>query len=93
MTRFGTGWEDRPRPPTSDEVVEVWGDLLRWCIDRFGPDRCMFESNYPVDGETVGYTVLWNAFEKVAADLGDAEQAALFAGTARRFYRLPPPGG
>ena len=88
MTRFGTGWEDRDRPPTSDEVLEVWGDLLRWTIDRFGPDRCLFESNFPVDGETLSYVVLWNAFKKVSAGYTPAERAALFAGTARRVYRL-----
>ncbi len=88
MTRFGTGWEERDRPPTSDEVLEVWGDLLRWTIDRFGPDRCLFESNFPVDGETLSYVVLWNAFKKVSAGYAPAERAALFAGTARRVYRL-----
>lgn len=90
MTRFGTGWEDRERPPTSDEVVDRWGDLLRWTIDTFGPDRCMFESNYPVDGETVGYAVLWNAFKKASAGYEPGERADLFAGTARRFYRIQP---
>ena len=88
MTRFGTGWEDRDRPPGSDEVVEVWGDLIRWTIDTFGPDRCMFESNYPVDGATTGYVVLWNAFKKLSSGYSSTERADLFAGTARRFYRI-----
>ncbi|MEM9566639.1 MAG: amidohydrolase family protein [Actinomycetota bacterium] len=88
MTRFGTGWEERDLPPTSDEVVAVWGDLLRWTIDAFGPDRCLFESNFPVDGETVSYVVLWNAFKKVSSGYSPSERADLFAGTARRVYRL-----
>lgn len=88
MTRYGTGWESRDRPPDSDDVVATWGDTLRWCIDTFGPSRCMFESNYPVDGETVGYAVLWNAFKKLSSGYSPAERAELFAGTARRLYRI-----
>ncbi len=88
MTRYGTGWEHEARPPDSDRVVEIWGDVLRWCIDTFGPGRCMFESNYPVDGETTGYVVLWNAFKKLSASYDQAERADLFAGTARRVYRI-----
>jgi L-fuconolactonase len=64
---------------------------MRWCIDRFGPQRCMFESNYPVDGASIGYVALWNAFKAVSAGYGPAERTALFSGTARRFYRLPDP--
>ena len=93
MTRFGTGWEDRDRPPTSDEVVDRWGDLIRWTIDTFGPNRCMFESNFPVDGETVGYAVLWNAFKKASSGYDGSERADLFAGTARRVYRIEAPVG
>jgi len=88
MTRFGTGWETRERPPSSDEVAEVWGGLIGWTIETFGPSRCMFESNYPVDGETTSYAVLWNAFKKLSADLAPEARADLFAGTARRVYRL-----
>ena len=88
MTRFGTEWLPPDRPPDSDRVGGTWGDLIRWCIDAFGPSRTMFESNYPVDGETTGYTVLWNAFKKISAEYPAAERAELFAGTARRFYRL-----
>lgn len=92
MTRYGTGWEEGDRPPTSDEVVARWGDPIRWTVDTFGPGRCMFESNYPVDGETTGYVVLWNAFKKLSAGYDPGERADLFAGTARRLYRIPPLG-
>ncbi len=91
MTRFGSRWHLDDRPPTSDDVVARWGDLLRWTIDTFGPHRCMFESNFPVDGETVGYVPLWNAFKKVSVGYSPAERADLFAGTARRVYRLDHP--
>ncbi|MDG2111912.1 MAG: amidohydrolase family protein [Actinomycetota bacterium] len=88
MTRYGVGWEHNAQPPTSDTVLGRWRDQLLWCIDSFGPDRCMFESNYPVDGETCSYTVLWNAFKKVSTGYNDTERADLFANTARRVYRL-----
>jgi predicted TIM-barrel fold metal-dependent hydrolase len=87
---FGTGWSSRDRPPGSDEVAAWWGDDICFCIDLFGPSRCLFESNFPVDGESMGYTVLWNAFQKIARRYNDDEQNALFAGTARHAYRLAP---
>ena len=85
---FQLGWSTQDRPPDSDQVVRDWGDDIRWCIDTFGPSRCMFESNYPVDRDAVGYTVLWNAFQKIAAGYTDAEQHELFAGTAARIYQI-----
>jgi L-fuconolactonase len=85
---FRTGWSSRARPPGSDEVVEWWGDDIRWCIDTFGSSRCMFEANYPVDRDAIGYTVSWNAFQKIAAIYSDEEQNDLFAGTAARVYRI-----
>ncbi|MCP3912530.1 MAG: amidohydrolase [Actinomycetia bacterium] len=89
MTRYGVGFEDGDRPPTSDDLLAVWGDELRWCIDEFGPDQCMFESNFPVDGESCSYTVLWNALKKVSVGYSPNERSALLSGTARRVYRLP----
>lgn len=88
MSRYGMGWEHGENPPGSDDVVAVWGDEMRWCIDTFGPERAMFESNYPVDSESCSYVVLWNAFKKVSARYTPTERDALFATTARRFYRL-----
>ena len=88
MTRFGVGWENDDLPPTSDDVVARWDDLVRWSIDTFGPSRCLFESNFPVDGETISYVTLWNALKKMSASYTDSERADLFAGTARRVYRL-----
>jgi L-fuconolactonase len=87
---FGMDWSKQPRPPSSDTVAERWRDEVRFCIDTLGPGRCMFESNFPVDRLAVGYTVLWNAFQKMASCYNDEEQDALFAGTARRVYGLAP---
>ena len=88
MPDNGFGYHLREAPPTSDEVV---ADQRRWyehTIECFGPERCMFESNFPVDRFSMSYTVYWNAMQKLAAPFSEAEQAALFAGTARRVYRL-----
>ncbi len=88
MSRFGTDFHTWDAPPTSGQLLERWGDQLRFCIDTFGPDRCMFESNFPVDSESCSYTVLWNAFKKVSAGYSTEERAHLFRGTARRVYRI-----
>ncbi|MEM7057195.1 MAG: amidohydrolase family protein [Pseudomonadota bacterium] len=88
MPDNGYGWHDRDRPPSSDELVEVQGDWYRHMIACFGPDRCMFESNFPVDRLSIGYPVLWNAFKKIGAGYDTAAQNAMFAGTARRVYNL-----
>jgi len=88
MARFGAGFDTWPAPPNSDQLLAYWGEQLRWCIDTFGPSRCMFESNFPVDAESCSYVVLWNAFKKMSAGYSTAERAELFAGTARRTYRI-----
>jgi L-fuconolactonase len=88
--KFGTGWSDRDRPPGSDEVARWWGEDIRWCLDTFGPDRCLFASNYPVDRQSMSYSVLWNAFKKMVAGYTPEEQDAVFAGTAGRVYRIGP---
>lgn len=90
MSVYGDGWHKQPARPTSDQLVDRWGDHLRWCIDTFGPDRCMFESNFPVDKIGVDYPILWNAFKKIANAGGYSaeEKADLFHDTATRAYRL-----
>lgn len=85
---YGGGWPDRPVPPTSEELAAHWHDRLVWCIDTFGPDRCMFESNFPVDRESCSYTVLWNTFERIAERYTADEQRLLFHDTAARAYEL-----
>ncbi|MDA3039533.1 MAG: amidohydrolase family protein [Actinomycetota bacterium] len=88
MARTGVTWHERSLPPSSDDVLDTWGDMLEWCLQTFGPSRCMFESNFPVDGETCGYGVLWNAFKKASAGYTTDERRDLFADTARRTYRI-----
>jgi predicted TIM-barrel fold metal-dependent hydrolase len=57
-------------------------------IERFGVDRCMFESNFPVDKMSCSFTVLWNSFKLLTRDFSEAEKAALYHDTAMRVYRL-----
>ena len=84
----GFGCHERPRPPSSQELVEATGRYYDLTIQQFGVDRCMFESNFPVDKVTCSYTVLWNAFKRLVADYSADEKARLFHGTATRVYRL-----
>ena len=88
MPRNGFDFHRRALPPTSDELVAATGDYYRYTIDCFGAERCMFESNFPVDKVSCSYQVLWNAFKKIAAGASAAEKAALFHDTAARAYRL-----
>ena len=76
------------RPATSDEVVAATGRYHRHAIECFGAGRCMFESNFPVDKQSVSYPVLWNAFKKIAAGASPSEKANLFHDTAMRAYKL-----
>jgi L-fuconolactonase len=85
----GFGWNERPRPPTSDELVAANGPYYRAAIDLFGPDRCLFESNFPMDKRACGYGVLWNAHKKMTFDLSAEERALVFHDVAMRVYRIP----
>ena len=84
----GFGWHERERPATSDEFVEAQRPYYEHTIACFGPERCMFESNFPVDRMSLSYAVLWNALKKIAAGYSEAEQDAMFYGTAARVYRI-----
>ncbi len=78
----------RSRPPSSEEFVAERGAYFRYAIGRFGAERCMFESNFPVDSVAISYGNLWNAYKIIAAEHDVAAGDALLAGTARRVYRL-----
>jgi predicted TIM-barrel fold metal-dependent hydrolase len=88
MTMSGFGWHRQPRPPDSRELAAAMAPYFEVCIDSFGPDRCMFESNFPVDKASCSYTVLWNAFKRVARAYSEAGQRSLLHDTAARVYRL-----
>jgi L-fuconolactonase len=84
----GFDFHSAPLPPSSGEMANAWRPYVETCIDNFGADRCMFESNFPVDKGACSYPVLWNAFKRFAAGASASEKADLFAGTASRFYQL-----
>lgn len=86
----GWGWDTRETPATSDEIVAAHEAYYLHSIDCFGPARCMFESNFPVDKASVSYGVLWNAFKKIASRFSDEEQSLMFYGTAKTTYGLTP---
>ena len=84
----------RERPIGSEELCELLYRYYIHAIEAFGPDRCMFESNFPVDKECVSYRTLWNAFKRIArrAGLSESEKNSIFSGTAARVYRVAPAG-
>jgi predicted TIM-barrel fold metal-dependent hydrolase len=88
MAHCGFGFETRDIPPSSEELAAAWRPYVDLCLEAFGPDRCMFESNFPVDKQSCSYSVLWNAFKRLAAGLSPDEKSAAFSGTAARVYRL-----
>jgi len=88
MHLFGFDVQDKELPPTSQELAALWRPYVETCIAAFGPTRSMFESNFPVDKTSCSYAALWNAFKRIAVGASADDKAALFAGTASRFYRL-----
>jgi predicted TIM-barrel fold metal-dependent hydrolase len=89
MAIYGKGWHKREGGASSDELAQAWGDPIRYCIEQFGADRCMFESNFPVDKVSCSYVALWNGFKKIAAGASPSEKDALFRRSAEAAYRLP----
>ncbi len=88
MPDNGFGWHTAERPPTSDEFVAAQQRYYMHTIEQFGPSRCMFESNFPVDRLSMSYRVVWNGFKKMIADFSPDERDAMLRGTAARVYRL-----
>jgi L-fuconolactonase len=88
MPDTGFGWHEAAKPATSDEVVAAQKRYYLHTIECFGVNRCMFESNFPVDKLSISYAVLWNAFKKMVADFSEDEKQALLYGTAAKVYRL-----
>jgi L-fuconolactonase len=78
----------REAPPSSEELAAAYKPYIDTCITAFGPDRGMFESNFPPDGASSSYPILWNAFKRLTANSSADEKAKLFSGTAKRVYRL-----
>jgi predicted TIM-barrel fold metal-dependent hydrolase len=88
MVVNGFDFHENVLPPSSGELAGAWRPYMEALIEDFGANRCMFESNFPVDKAMCSYPVLWNAFKRIASGCSAAEKAALFHDTAARFYRL-----
>ncbi|MEO6716872.1 MAG: amidohydrolase family protein [Novosphingobium sp.] len=73
---------------TSGELASEWRPYIESCIAAFGPQRAMFESNFPPDNSAGSYGATWNAFKIIAADYSEADKDALFSGTAARVYGI-----
>ena len=88
MPLFGFDFHLRPSPPDSETIAAAVEPYVTACLDLFGAQRCMFESNFPVDKGSYNYNTLWNAFKRLTAARSSHEVEALFASTARRIYRI-----
>jgi predicted TIM-barrel fold metal-dependent hydrolase len=88
MPRTGFDWHARNTPIGSEELAESMAPLINYCIEQFGPSRCMFESNFPVDKVAYSHHVLYNAFKRLSQGYSAAERAGLFHDNATRLYRI-----
>ena len=88
MPDCGFGWHDRAKPPTSDEFVEAQGRYYHHTIRCFGPERCMFESNFPVDRVSLSANIYWNGAKKIAAEYSQGDQDRMLYGTAAQIYGI-----
>ena len=88
MRLLGYDFHERPLPPSSEEAATAWRPYIETCIEAFGPERSMFESNFPPDKGQCSYQVIFNAFKRIAAQYSEPEKTALFSKTATEFYQL-----
>ena len=88
MPNYGNGWHERDTPIGSAELAEATAPYYLHVIEQFGVERCMFESNFPVDKASYSYNVMWNSFKRIVVDFSDSEKAALFHDTATKAYRI-----
>ena len=86
--RTGFDWHARTQPIGSEELAETMAPLMNYCIQKFGPNRCMFESNFPPDKVGYSYNVLFNALKRMSGGYSPGERAAMFHDTATRLYRI-----
>jgi predicted TIM-barrel fold metal-dependent hydrolase len=88
MPRTGFDWHARNTPAGSEELAESMAPFMNYCIEQFGPERSMFESNFPVDKVSYSYNVMYNAFKRLSRDYSPTERAAMFHDTAVRVYSV-----
>jgi L-fuconolactonase len=88
MRYAGFGLDKLERPASSDVLARLWRPYTDFCVQSFGPERCMFESNFPVEKSICEYAVLWNAFKKLSQQYSPSEQACLLGLTAIETYGI-----
>ena len=88
MAVNGAKFHNNKFPPNSVQLSDVWKPWIYETIDMFGFDRCMFESNFPVDKGSCSYGALWNAFKILAKDMSDDEINKLFSKNAAKIYKI-----
>ncbi len=88
MPRTGFDWSARNTPIGSEELAASMAPFMTYCIEQFGPTRCMFESNFPVDKVSYSYNVMYNAFKRLSKGYCASERAAMFHDTTARVYRI-----
>ena len=88
MPRNGFDWHTRDKPIGSEELAQDMAPIMDYCIEKFGPSRCMFESNFPVDKVSFSYNVMYNAFKRLSKSYSASERADMFHDTAARVYRI-----
>jgi predicted TIM-barrel fold metal-dependent hydrolase len=88
MEMQGFGWHSRRTPISSDDLASQMAPYIEYCIEQFGPNRCMFESNFPVDKVSYSYVVMYNAFKKLSRSYSNSERAAMFHDNAAEIYRI-----
>ncbi len=88
MPRFGFDWHTRDKPVGSEELAGSMAPYMTYCIEKFGPQRCMFESNFPVDKVSFSYHVMYNAFKRLSRQYSPSERAAMLHDNAVRVYRI-----
>ena len=88
MAVNGAKFHNSKFPPNSVQLSDIWKPWIYETIDMFGFDRCMFESNFPVDKGSCSYGALWNAFKIIAKDMSDDEINKLFSKNAAKIYKI-----
>ena len=88
MPRLGFDWHTRPKPIGSEELAKSMAPFMTYCIEQFGPNRCMFESNFPPDKVSFSHHILFNAFKRLSKGYSASERADMFHDTAARAYRI-----
>jgi len=88
MRRSGFDFYGHARDYSSTTIAAAWQPWIDVCIEEFGPERCMFESNFPVDGASCSYRVLWNTFKRLTNGCSSTDKSLVFHRTSTKFYGI-----